>query len=242
MRVYLAISVVVHVVVMLWLLIGPGARALNPASTEPIMVDLVPPKDAEQNEEQSKPEQPKPDQSNKPDQSKMDPSKMAPPQPDSSNDPRTAAEKDAQDKAAAAARLAQLMGLQNGPELNLSGVPSDIKANLTGAEVAGFKAQIRKCWAVPKGVPNAPDFKVLMRVALSPEGRLVARPELESGPTYEIDAALALRDRAAQALQRCQPYAAALPADKYQEWKVLDVTFGADGPSGVAGPTDAALR
>ena len=33
-----------------------------------------------------------------------------------------------------------------------------------------------------------------------------------------------------RALQQCQPYDS-LPADKYQDWKVLELSFSANGPS-----------
>jgi hypothetical protein len=38
-----------------------------------------------------------------------------------------------------------------------------------------------------------------------------------------------------RALQRCQPYTV-LPADKYQEWKLLDLSFSQDGIADVGSP------
>src|SRR6266567_2263454 len=46
MRTCLAISVVIHTVVMLWLMLAPNARTLEGVSPEPVLVDLVPPQDA----------------------------------------------------------------------------------------------------------------------------------------------------------------------------------------------------
>ena len=39
MRTCLVISVVIHVAFVLWLVLGPGAKAFDPANAEPILVD-----------------------------------------------------------------------------------------------------------------------------------------------------------------------------------------------------------
>ena len=244
MRIAVAISVAVHVVMLLWLILGPGARALSSASTEPVMVDLVSPKDApKEAAEETKSKQSEPDQS-KTDQAKADPPKADPPKPpdssDPSNPPTDAAKKEAEQRVAAV-RLARLLGVPLGPEFSLEGPPSDMKSSLTSQEIAGFKAQIRKCWVAPQGVPNSSKFNILMRVGLGSDGRLLTDPIVEVAPDHAVDAALALRDAATQALKRCQPYAG-LPADKYQDWQILDMTFTARGPSGMAGETDQSLR
>jgi hypothetical protein len=57
---------------------------------------------------------------------------------------------------------------------------------------------------------------------MAPNGRLAAEPVL-----IEASASAkgpALMRSAMTALQACQPYAM-LPADKYSEWKVLDLSF-----------------
>jgi hypothetical protein len=42
-------------------------------------------------------------------------------------------------------------------------------------------------------------------------------------------------ESAKRALQQCQPYNT-LPAGKYLDWKILDLTFTAQGPSGLSAP------
>ncbi len=61
-----------------------------------------------------------------------------------------------------------------------------------------------------------------MRELMSPDGKLAAEPFL-----IEASASAkgpALMQGAIGALQACQPYAL-LPADRYGEWKVLDLSF-----------------
>ena len=61
-----------------------------------------------------------------------------------------------------------------------------------------------------------------MRIALTPQGRLSSPPAL-----IEASASAkgpALMQAAIKALEACQPYAM-LPADKYREWRVLDLGF-----------------
>jgi hypothetical protein len=82
-------------------------------------------------------------------------------------------------------------------------------------------------------VPSAPGFDVLLRIALNPDGTLGAKPELIRAPASLAGPPLV--DSAKLALQKCQPYRG-LPADKYRDWKILDLSFTADGPSGLSGP------
>ena len=68
----------------------------------------------------------------------------------------------------------------------------------------------------------APATRVVLRVSLRPNGALAAEPMLievsgqRDGPTVLQAAKRALKD--------CQPFAF-LPAEKYREWKVLDLSF-----------------
>jgi hypothetical protein len=278
LRSCLAISVAIHLVIMLWLALGPGARTLGPASAEPILVDLVAPQDAPKTDDQKTeeqkteslkaeepkaeeptPEQPKPEQSRptprKPDASKTAAAKTEPPkteppktgadanqqQPapksDLKSDPKidskTAAQDSAEERAATAARLAWMLNLPTDTSTSLAAPPSEEKSNLAREEVAAFKAQVSKCWVAPAGMPNTPDANVLIRIALNPDGTLGTAPELIAAPV-SIDGR-PLAESAKRALRKCQPYAA-LPAGKYRDWKILDMSFTAQGPAGLSGP------
>ena len=267
MRACIAISVAIHVLIALWLLLGPGARTLGQASAEPILVDLVSPQDAPKIEEtkteetkteetktetrEAKAEEPKAEEpkNDKPKSESPAARKPEPPKPespktgfdanqqpaenDSKSDAKTAAQDSAEERAATAARLAWMLNLPTDTSTSLAAPPSEDKSNLAREEVAAFKAQVSKCWVVPAGVPNTPDANVLIRIALNPDGTLGAAPELIAAPV-SIDGR-PLAESAKRALRKCQPYAA-LPAAKYRDWKILEMSFTAQGPAGLSGP------
>ena len=273
LRTCLAISVAIHLAVMLWLALGPGARTLGPASAEPIMVDLVAPQDAPKTDgqkaetQEAKTEQPKADEpkteepktekpksepikSERPAPRKPEPPKPETPKPDpaktgldanqqpalkndSKSDSKTAAQDSVEERAATAARLAWMLNLPTDTSTSLAAPPSEDKSNLAREEIAEFKAQVSKCWVAPAGIPNTPDANVLIRVAFNPDGTLGATPELIAAPV-SIDGR-PLAESAKRALRKCQPYAA-LPTAKYRDWKILDMSFTAQGPAGLSGP------
>ncbi len=258
MRTCLAISVVIHTVVMLWLMLAPNARTLEGVSPEPVLVDLVPPQDAppEAQQEPPKMEIAKAEDAKAEEKSELprsaksppngDPGKAEPPKAprqaeqkpapknEIKNEPPIVPQDNAEERAATAARLAWMLNLPVESSASLAAPPSEEKANLSSEQIAAFKAQVRKCWVAPSGTPNTPEVKVIMRIALSPDGMLGAAPELIAAP-LEVDGR-PLRDSAKRALQKCQPYAG-LPSNKYKDWKILDLTFTAEGPAGLSGPT-----
>jgi hypothetical protein len=89
-------------------------------------------------------------------------------------------------------------------------------------DAAKFREHLKTCSVLPASI--APNDKVTIRLRASflPDGTLAAAPLLieasasAKGPL--------LMQAAIEALRACQPYAA-LPADKYDEWKVLDLSF-----------------
>ena len=62
---------------------------------------------------------------------------------------------------------------------------------------------------------------VSLRVFLRPDGALAADPMLVAAPAAREGPAMV--QAATQAFKACQPYA--LPAEKYNEWKTLDITL-----------------
>ena len=88
--------------------------------------------------------------------------------------------------------------------------------------VAAFRRHLRTCSKLPAGLTGSDDVKVKLRVFMRPDGKLAAEPML-----IEASASMKgplLMQGAISALQACQPYAM-LPADRYGEWKVLDLSF-----------------
>ena len=131
-----------------------------------------------------------------------------------------------------AARLAQLLGLP--PPMAgavTGGSPSEYQANLTREEIAQFSAHVQSCWTAPAGLGTTPKLEVVIRVGLRPDGRFTAVPALLAAPASAQGPALV--KAAMRALQQCQPYNV-LPPGKYDEWRLLDLRFSADGMATVS--------
>lgn len=105
--------------------------------------------------------------------------------------------------------------------------PADVASNL----VAEFRRHLKTCSKLPAAVAPSDKIKIKLRVFMTPEGKLAAEPVL-----IEASASAkgpALMQSAIGALEACQPYAM-LPADRYGEWKVLDLSFT---PQDFGGPS-----
>lgn len=95
---------------------------------------------------------------------------------------------------------------------------ADISSNLVGE----FRRHLKTCAKLPDSIEPSDRVKIVLRVFMTQEGKLAAEPVLieasasAKGPL--------LMQGAISALQACQPYAM-LPADRYGEWKVLDLSF-----------------
>ena len=100
--------------------------------------------------------------------------------------------------------------------------PATEAADIAGSLVAEFRRHLKSCSKLPASLTSADEVSVKLRVLMTPEGRLAAEPILieasasKKGPL--------LMQSAIRALSACQPYAM-LPADRYGEWKVLDLSF-----------------
>ena len=100
--------------------------------------------------------------------------------------------------------------------------PAIQNAEVASSVVAAFRRHLRTCSKLPSGLKGADDVKVKLRVFMGRDGKLSAEPVL-----IEASASMKgplLMQSAISALQACQPYAM-LPADRYGEWKVLDLGF-----------------
>lgn len=96
------------------------------------------------------------------------------------------------------------------------------KADIASGPVAEFRRHLKTCSMLPKSVSPSDKVAIKLRVFMTPDGRLAAPPVL-----IEASASTkgpALMQSAMSALQACQPYAM-LPADRYREWRVLDLNF-----------------
>jgi hypothetical protein len=95
-------------------------------------------------------------------------------------------------------------------------------AKLATDDVAKFREHLKTCSALPASIAPADKVTIRLRASFLPDGTLASAPLLieasasAKGPL--------LMQAAVEALAACQPYAG-LPADKYNEWKVLDLSF-----------------
>lgn len=100
--------------------------------------------------------------------------------------------------------------------------PATEQADVGASPIAEFRRHLKTCSTLPKEITASDKVAIKLRVLMTPDGRLAAEPLL-----IEASASMKgplLMQSAISALQSCQPYAM-LPADKYNEWKVLDLSF-----------------
>jgi hypothetical protein len=100
--------------------------------------------------------------------------------------------------------------------------PASKKADVASSLIDEFRRRLKTCSKLPASVAPSDRIKITLRVLMTMEGKLAAEPLL-----IEASASAkgpALMQSAIAALEACQPYAM-LPAERYGEWKVLDLSF-----------------
>jgi hypothetical protein len=118
-----------------------------------------------------------------------------------------------------------------------AGKPDDFDATAsTAADIASsvigqFRSHLKTCAKLPATVAPTDHIMVKLRVMMTPDGRLASRP-LVGGGSADMKA-FDLVKSAIDALQACQPYTM-LPADRYGEWRVLDLTLTPEDFSGAS--------
>jgi hypothetical protein len=246
----MAVSIAAHLTVLTVGLGYAGVRPFETAPVEAIAVDLVSPAEAEEAAPEAPPK-PTPldisDLSTK-EQPVAASKPAAPPPPQqtaampattSAAAPKAEAKQAALQPAAAASSPAPQPSWRP-PEPDLSvkyqvnlGLPArpggdDFDASAMSiakvetSDIAKFRDHLKTCSSLPAGVAPSDNVRIVIRATFIPDGHLRTAPILieasasAKGPL--------LMQAAIKALQECQPYAV-LPADKYNEWKVLDLSF-----------------
>jgi hypothetical protein len=100
--------------------------------------------------------------------------------------------------------------------------PAIETAKIEPSAVDAFRAHLRTCAALPAGVSPSEKISLVVRVTLKADGTLSAPPtliEASASPKGPL-----LLQNLLRGLTQCQPYNM-LPADKYREWKNLDMRF-----------------
>jgi hypothetical protein len=111
-------------------------------------------------------------------------------------------------------------------EAEPGGGAADQSAGLERTVIDNFKDRLRACWTTPPEAADDKRVKVLIRVSLRRDGSLLGEPVLIQAVATPTGPAVV--KGAIAALKKCQPYAA-LPAEHYKQWRVLDVAFSATG-------------
>lgn len=99
---------------------------------------------------------------------------------------------------------------------------ADKAADISIDSAKALRERLKECSILPKSISRSDDVKVVLRVALLRNGKLAREPLLIQASASEKGPALF--KGAMDAILACQPYSV-LPADKYDEWKVLDLSF-----------------
>lgn len=100
--------------------------------------------------------------------------------------------------------------------------PASNTADIAPSLVTEFRRRLKTCAKLPESIAPSDKIKITLRVLMTIEGKLAAEPVL-----IEASASAkgpALMQSAITALAACQPYAM-LPANRYGQWKVLDLSF-----------------
>jgi hypothetical protein len=95
-------------------------------------------------------------------------------------------------------------------------------ADISSSVIAEFRRHLKTCSKLPASVQPSDHVMVKLRVFMTQDGRLAAEPAIGGGSANVK--AIELLQNAIAALKQCQPYKM-LPADRYGEWKVLDLDF-----------------
>jgi hypothetical protein len=119
------------------------------------------------------------------------------------------------------ANIPTLLDMANAPVTGFDAAATTV-ANLSAGEKEAFKARLRKCWKLPDGLSPAQTTRVVLRVYLQRDGTLASDPILVEASASRDGPALV--QTATRALKDCAPYGF-LPAERYSEWKILDLSF-----------------
>lgn len=177
----------------------PQQQAASPSSAAPPLAAQTPP--PQQQAAQPPPQQQAALQSQQAPQSPPPAAEQVPPQPDPD----------------ITVKYGVMLGLPG-----FGGAPASEQADVAKTDIAAFHRHLKTCLKLPANVARNDDAMVKLRAQLTPDGRLVAEPTVIE-VRRPAKAALLLQ-AAKQGLEACQPYSM-LPADKYNEWKVLDLPF-----------------
>lgn len=220
-RAGLIFSAAVHLGAMAWvLLVLGGPKSLNALPEQAMEVDVVTAREAAQRPSQAQQTAAVPEKQQQ--DASRPATEKARPEPDKEqSQPQASPQQPALARGGVSTIDAGMLSLYNlrPPEMDSK---ADSKADLSGEQVAAFKARLRSCWRLPAQVETASRTRVLLRIFLAPDGALGAEPMLVEASASADGPAV--YQAAMAAVARCAPFSF-LPRERYDEWKVLEVGF-----------------
>jgi hypothetical protein len=96
---------------------------------------------------------------------------------------------------------------------------------MTAAEFDGLRAEVERCWKLPKGWTDPKQVSVTVDFRMKPDGSVVGRPGVIEFPAsvYGKEAT----ESALRAVPQCGPYH--LPAAKYDAWREVQLRLSPAG-------------
>jgi hypothetical protein len=244
MRTGTVLSVIAHFGILAACLVLAGVKPFDPVTAEAVIVEIVP-----ANEVPSPSEPPQPAETAEPaetaapeaaaesaastESSKQetppdpgpDVQQQAAPQPQQS-EPQQAEPPPQLEVPTAQPDITSRFGMMF--TLPQNGAANDFDAKATAAanikveDAAALRAHLKTCATLPRSISPGDNVRIVLRVAFARDGRLAREPLLIEASASEKGPAL--MKSAVAALEQCQPYAM-LPADRYNEWRMLDLSF-----------------
>ena len=141
--------------------------------------------------------------------------------PEAPATPAAPAEETAVDDAAVAAALADALAASESPAVP-AGPP------MTGSEREGFRVAVNACWNVDPG-SEAARATITVGFTLDQSGRVQGDVRLLSADGGSDGAQSIAFQAARRAILRCQRDGYQLPADKYDQWREVEITFDPSG-------------
>jgi hypothetical protein len=152
---------------------------------------------------------------------------QSPPPPGSVQFPQTPAQIPQLPAQTPEPNIANMFGLPLAlPDGHLGGgfdAPAIDMANIANDQITMFHTYLKACLTRPAEIRTADNVKAVLRIYLKLDGTLAADPQPIRVEGVSRGGG-ALYQSAVAALRKCQPYKM-LPPDRYQEWKVLDLSF-----------------
>lgn len=99
---------------------------------------------------------------------------------------------------------------------------------MTGSERDAFRVSVQRCWNVDPGSESA-RVNITVGFRLDRNGKVEGDIRQLSGSGGSEPAVRSAFDAARRAILRCQSDGFPLPADKYDQWREVEMTFDPSG-------------